>query len=64
MVEQGLQVRFKSLGCFVEDMKNDYCLVAKGNRNDRMFTLDARILEMSAAMFAHGKGGCSCISPD
>lgn len=54
-MEQGLPVRFNSHGCFVEDMKNDYCIAAKGNRDGRMLTLDARILEMSAAMFAHGK---------
>ena len=46
---------FNSHGCFVDDMKNDCCLVAKGNRNGRMFTLDVGILEMSDAMFAHGK---------
>ena len=40
----------------MEDMKNDCCLVAKGSKNDRMYTLDAWILEMSASMFAHGKG--------
>ena len=28
MVEQSLQVRFDSHGCFVEDMKNDCCLVS------------------------------------
>ena len=43
MVEQGLQVRFNSHGCFVEDMKNDSYLVAKVNRNGRMFTLDVGI---------------------
>ena len=49
-------MRFNSHGCFAEDMKNDYCLVAKGNRNGRMFTLDVGILEMSVAMLAHEKG--------
>lgn len=39
----------------MEDMKNDCCLAAKGNRNGKMFTLDVGILEMSATMLAHGK---------
>ena len=56
MVELGLQVRFNSHGCFVEDMKNNCCLVAKGNRKSRMFSLDARIPKMSTAMFTHGEG--------
>ena len=37
-------------------MKNDCYLVAKGNRNGRTFTMDARIRKMSATIFAHGKG--------
>ena len=50
MVEQGLQVRFNAKGCFVEDF-NDKCrLVAKGSRIGRMFTLDAGIPAMNAAM--------------
>ena len=49
-------MRFNSHGCFVEDMKNDCYLVAKGNRKGKMFTLDVGIPEMSATMFVHGKG--------
>ena len=56
MVEQGLQVRFNLDGCFVEDLKNECCLVAKANRNGKMFTLDADILEVETAMFTHGRG--------
>ena len=56
MVEKGLQVRFHPDGCFVEDLKNQCRLVAKGKRNGRMFTLDADIPEVQAAMFAHGRG--------
>jgi hypothetical protein len=33
MVEQGLQVTFNPNGCFVEDMKNQGKLIAKGERN-------------------------------
>jgi hypothetical protein len=33
MVEQGLQVTFNPHGCFVEDMKNQSKLIAKGERN-------------------------------
>ena len=39
-------------------MQNDRCLVAKGNRNGKMFTLDVGIPKMSVALFAHGKGLC------
>ena len=49
-------MRFNSHGCFVEDMKNDCCLVAKGNRNGMTFTLDVRIPKIGATMFAHEKG--------
>ena len=56
MVEQGLQVRFNPDGYFVEDLKNQCRLVAKGKRNGRMFTLVADILEVQVAMFAHGRG--------
>ena len=40
MVEEGLKVTFTSHRCFVEDMQNDCYLVAKGNRNGRMFLLE------------------------
>jgi hypothetical protein len=33
MVEQGLQMTFNPNGCFVEDMKNQGKLIAKGKRN-------------------------------
>jgi hypothetical protein len=33
MVEQGLQLTFNPNGCFVEDMKNQGKLIAKGERN-------------------------------
>jgi len=56
MVEQGLQVRFNPQGCFVEDFKDQCRLVAKGNRNGRMFTLDVSMPQVKAAMFAHGTG--------
>jgi hypothetical protein len=44
MVEQGLQVTFNPNGCFVENMKNQGKLIAKGERNRRMFTLDVTCL--------------------
>ena len=43
MVEQGLQVKFNSNGCFVEDPNNRYRMVAKGKRIGRMFTLDVEV---------------------
>ena len=42
MVEQGLQVKFNSDGCFVEDPNNKYKMVAKGKRIGRMFTLNVK----------------------
>ncbi len=56
MVEQGLQVTFNPNGCFVEDMKNQGKLIAKGKRNGRMFTLDVNVHEMNSMLFTHGKG--------
>ena len=56
MVEQGLQVRFNASGCYVEDFNNKNRLIAKGKRIGCMFTLDVNVLEIKAAMFAHGKG--------
>ena len=43
MVEQGLQVKFNSNGCFVEDPNNRYRMVAKGKRIGRMFNLDVEV---------------------
>ena len=43
MVEQGLQVKFNSNGCFVEDPNNKCRMVAKGKRIGRMFTLDVKV---------------------
>ena len=54
MVELGLQICFNLDGCFVEDLKKKCRLVAKGKRQGRMFLLDVEILEVKAAMFAHG----------
>ncbi len=56
MVEQGLQVTFNPNGCFVEDMKNQGKLIAKRERNGRMFTLDVNMPEVNSMLFTHGKG--------
>ncbi len=55
MVEQGLQVTFNPNGCFVENMKNQSKLIAKGERNGRMFTLDVNMPEVNSMLFTHGK---------
>ncbi len=55
MVEQGLQVTFNPNGCFVEDMKNQGKLIAKGERNGRMLTLDVNMPEVNSMLFTHGK---------
>jgi hypothetical protein len=56
MVEQGLQVTFNPNECFVEDMKNQGKLIAKGDRNGRMFTLDVNMPKVNSMLFTHGKG--------
>jgi uncharacterized cupin superfamily protein len=56
MGEQGLQVIFNPNGCFVEDMKNQGKLIAKGERNGRMFTLDVNMPKVNSMLFTHGKG--------
>jgi len=56
MVEQSLQVTFNRNGCFVEDMKNQGKLIAKGERNGRMFTLDVNMFEVNSMLSIHGKG--------
>ncbi len=56
MIKHGLQVRFNPDGCYVEDFKDKCCLVAKGKRVGRMFTLDVSMPEVEAVMFAQGAG--------
>jgi len=56
MVEQGLQVTFNPNRCFVEDMKNQGKLIAKGERNGQMFTLDVNMPKVDSMLFTHGKG--------
>jgi hypothetical protein len=40
----------------VEDMKNHGKLIAKGERNGQMFTLDVNMPEVNSMLFTHGKG--------
>jgi len=40
----------------VEDMKNQGKLIAKGERNGQMFTLDVNMLKVNSMLFTHGKG--------
>ncbi len=56
MVEQGLHVTFNPNGCFVEDMNNQGKLIAKKERNGRMFTLDVNMPKANSMLFTHGKG--------
>ncbi len=55
-MEQGLHVTFNPNGYFVEDMKNQGKLIAKGERNGQMFTLDVNMPEVNSMLFTHGKG--------
>jgi len=54
-VEQGLQVTFNPNGCFVEDMKNQGKLIAKGERNGQMFTLDVTMPKVNSMLFTMEK---------
>lgn len=56
MVEQGLQVCFNPLGCYVEDFEEDCKLITKGKRMGRMFTLNVNMPEVKAALFAQRAG--------
>jgi hypothetical protein len=49
-------VTFNLNGCFIEDVKNQGKLIAKGERNGRMFTLDVNMPEVNSMLFTHGKG--------
>ena len=40
IVEKGLQVRFTQRGCFVENPRKGFKIVAKGERKGRLFTMD------------------------
>ncbi len=55
-MEQGLRVTFNPNGCFVGDVKNQGKLIAKGERNGQMFTLNVNMLEVNSMLFTHGKG--------
>ena len=56
MVEQGLQVCFNPLGCYVEDFQDDYRLITKKNCVGRMFTLDVSMPEVKVSLFAQAAG--------
>jgi len=49
-------VTFNPNGCFVEHMKNLGKLIAEGERNGRMFTLDVNMPKVNSMLFTHGKG--------
>jgi hypothetical protein len=49
-------VTFNPNGCFLENVKNQGKLIAKGKRNGRMFTLDVNMHEVKSILFTHGKG--------
>ncbi len=40
----------------MENMKNQSKLIAKGENNGRMFTLDVNMLKVNSMLFTHGKG--------
>ncbi len=46
---------FNLNGCFVEDMKNQGKLIAKGEKNGQMFTLDVNMPKGNSMLFTHGK---------
>ncbi len=40
----------------MEDMKNQGKLIAKGERNGQMFTLDVNMFKVNSILFTHGNG--------
>ncbi len=40
----------------MKNVKNQGKLIAKGERNGRMFTLDVNMHEVNSMLFTHGKG--------
>ncbi len=47
---------FNPNGCFMEDMKNQIKLIAKGEKNGQMFTLGVNMPKVNSMLFTHGKG--------
>ena len=45
---------FNEDGCFVENFKDRYKLVAKGNRVQRMFTINVKMPKVDKAMYEQG----------
>ncbi len=39
----------------MEDMKNQGKLIAKGKRNEQMFTLNVNMPKVNSMLFTHGK---------
>ena len=50
IVDQGMQVRFTHLGCFIEEEGQ---VIVQGRRDGRMFILDTN--DVGTAMFAKGQ---------
>ena len=50
IVDQGMQVRFTHLGCFIEEEGQ---VIAQGHRDGRMFILDTN--DVGTTMFAKGQ---------
>ena len=51
IVEKGYQVRFTSKGCYVEDPRKQFKIIAKGTKQDRLFTMEVKMHD-SQVMFA------------
>ena len=49
IVDQGMQVRFTHLGCFIEEEGQ---IIAQGHREGRIFILDTN--DVGTALFAKG----------
>ena len=50
IVDQGMQVRFTHLGCFIEEEGQ---IIAQGRKDGRMFILDTN--DVGTTMFAKGR---------
>ena len=55
MVDQDFQVKLNEHGCFFKYFQNKYRLViAKGNKNERMFSLNVNMTKANMTMYAQG----------
>ena len=53
IVEKGYQVRFTSKGCYVEDPRKQFKIIAKGTKQDRLFTMEVKMHDSQVMFVSH-----------